>query len=353
MHKEGTPLNGYTSHAEFEQQCTHCHAPMHCVTDTRCQDCHMDIAQERSATEGLHSRLPGTDRCQSCHVEHMGRDAVITEFAFANVDHTALTGFSLAQHETNYDGSSLTCESCHQQDRFLTASLDCLTCHVEEDRQYMEQHRMEYGDFCLQCHDGFDRMSAFDHNQYYLLDGKHTDCTCQECHINNQYTQTPAACKDCHEDPDLHLGEFGLDCDRCHTTTTWLEARLTRHLFDLDHGGEGRVGCVVCHTGSYAQNTCYGCHDHEEQAMNEIHAKLGLQSIQNCMECHPTGQEGEAERWMEQQASSLNGQNSQPVSEEMHPDHGKGSVNHEENSYQPGCSQPATAVGAAGVGAGR
>ena len=35
------PMGGFSSHAEFEQECGHCHAPLHCVTDTQCQDCHI------------------------------------------------------------------------------------------------------------------------------------------------------------------------------------------------------------------------------------------------------------------------------------------------------------------------
>ncbi len=77
---------GFSSHAEFEQECGHCHAPLHCVTDTKCQDCHMEIAEQRGTTTGLHSRLPGVNECQTCHTEHQGRDASITEFAFHNIE---------------------------------------------------------------------------------------------------------------------------------------------------------------------------------------------------------------------------------------------------------------------------
>jgi hypothetical protein len=80
MALRGEALEGYGSHAEFEQSCGHCHAPVHCITDTRCQDCHMDVAKQRSSGEGLHARLPGTGRCQTCHIEHQGREMVLTDF---------------------------------------------------------------------------------------------------------------------------------------------------------------------------------------------------------------------------------------------------------------------------------
>ena len=40
-------MGGISSHADFEQECGHCHAPLHCVTDTQCQDCHLEIAEQR------------------------------------------------------------------------------------------------------------------------------------------------------------------------------------------------------------------------------------------------------------------------------------------------------------------
>ncbi len=101
VQEQGTELGGYGSHAEFEQECGHCHAPVHCITASRCQECHLDVAQDRMTAVGLHGRLPA-NQCQDCHVEHQGREAVITEFAFRNVDHEKLSGFSLADHQVDY-----------------------------------------------------------------------------------------------------------------------------------------------------------------------------------------------------------------------------------------------------------
>jgi len=52
-------IQGFVSHAEFEQDCGHCHGPIHCVEDRRCQDCHYEVAQDRANSTGLHGRLPG------------------------------------------------------------------------------------------------------------------------------------------------------------------------------------------------------------------------------------------------------------------------------------------------------
>ena len=52
----------------------------------------------------------------------------------------------------------------------------------------------------------------------------------------------------CHEDPPVHEGLFGLECERCHNTIAWTPAYLTRHTFFLDHGTQGELACETCHT---------------------------------------------------------------------------------------------------------
>ena len=303
VNMQGQELQGYQSHAEFEMECMHCHAPVHCITDTHCQDCHMDVAEQRSSVAGLHGKLPGVQRCQDCHKEHAGREANITEFAFANVDHEALAGFSLALHQQDYAGEPLNCESCHQQERFATQRLDCVSCHAQADHDGMAAHLEQFGQDCLACHDGQDRMSDFDHNLVYPLEGAHADLPCEACHQEYGYTCGPLTCNVCHADPEIHLGLFGLDCERCHTASAWQPAELTRHDFRLDHGGEGQVACETCHVATYQENTCYGCHDHQPADMEQVHLAEGLPEYEDCQACHPTGAAGEAARQRETQAA--------------------------------------------------
>ena len=307
MHPKETPLNGYVSHAEFEQECLHCHAPIHCISESGCQDCHQDVARQRAAGEGLHSRLPNAGRCQSGHPEHGGRDVVITSWAFNNVDHQQLAGFSLAQHSVDYNETPLTCESCHAQDRFASETLDCLTCHAEGDHEYLAAHLEEYGSDCLACHDGADRMTDFDHNTVYPLEGGHADLACADCHVEHNYRTGPLDCVACHADPEVHLGDFGLECDRCHTASGWTPAALTRHTFPLDHGDQGELACETCHLDSYVQITCYECHDHQPEDMRLAHGAEGIEDYEDCASCHPTGVPDEAARLREQQAAPAPG----------------------------------------------
>jgi mono/diheme cytochrome c family protein len=108
----------------------------------------------------------------------------------------------------------------------------------------------------------------------------------------------PHQCAGCHEEPAIHVGLFGLNCARCHTTMAWKPALLTRHVFALDHGGQGKVACVTCHTETYAQNTCYECHDHQPDEMQAVHLAENIFDYDSCEECHPTGQPGEGKQYM-------------------------------------------------------
>jgi len=109
--------------------------------------------------------------------------------------------------------------------------------------------------------------------------------------------EDPHQCKGCHDDPEVHAGTFGLDCSRCHVTAAWVPAQLTRHVFRLDHGTEGKVACETCHVDNYVENTCYGCHDHQPDEMQTVHEQEGLPEYEDCAVCHPTGAEGEGTRY--------------------------------------------------------
>jgi len=106
--------------------------------------------------------------------------------------------------------------------------------------------------------------------------------------------EDPHECRSCHEEPAVHAERFGLNCARCHNLQAWKPALLTRHTFRLDHGTDQQIACQTCHTDSYSEHTCYGCHDHQLEEMQDIHAVEGILEIDICIECHPTGEPGEA-----------------------------------------------------------
>lgn len=110
----------------------------------------------------------------------------------------------------------------------------------------------------------------------------------------------PHSCISCHEEPAVHAGEFGVNCARCHNSVAWTPAVLTKHTFFLDHGGEGQLECNTCHVENYSTNSCYECHDHQPDAMQQVHAvKEKLADYDDCIACHPTGESGEAAKLMD------------------------------------------------------
>jgi hypothetical protein len=63
--------------------------------------------------------------------------------------------------------------------------------------------------------------------------------------------------------------------------------------FDSDHTTE----CVTCHVDDdYDRYTCYGCHAHSRSGIREEHIEEGIYDYENCVECHRSGDEDEAER---------------------------------------------------------
>ena len=313
----GTTIEGYYSHADFEMGCGHCHAPIHCVSSTKCQDCHMDVADQRASESGLHGNLPNTGRCNNCHIEHQGRDNDIRTLAYTNVNHYKLSGFSLDKHQADYAGDAMDCQSCHSQDDTLSSAPDCVTCHVSEDHDSMAQHIQQLGSNCLGCHDGIDRMDNFAHEDVYPLEGSHAQAECSECHLEQVFAGTPQACSSCHHEPDVHEGQFGQDCARCHNAIAWAPAYLVKHTFELQHSeDQTTVECQQCHASStYTQHICTDCHDAADP-MHNVHQNYDVDENQDCTSCHPTGAPEEALEIMKQltpglQDGDVTGQNDQ------------------------------------------
>ncbi len=286
------PLGGVSSHAELSDDCSHCHVPVHCLSDSTCQDCHKEIAEQRDDINSLHGRLPGVSRCQACHPEHNGEQADLTELAFTNVDHYMLAEFDLKSHTVDYAGEQMTCKSCHShEDGSFSKVTDCLTCHSNNDHDGIAAHIEEFGSSCTECHDGQDRMvQGFEHDQFALTGG-HANQNCADCHSDQHYVNTDATCSACHAEPEVHAGQFGVDCIRCHTDAAWTPAELRIHAFSLDHGDEPIETCEECHVGAYTEYTCNSCHDEGEMAT--AHVSLDTRDIQGCADCHPSGGEDE------------------------------------------------------------
>jgi hypothetical protein len=297
--KTAFPLQG--QHAQV--QCVQCHGAGKWVvgsiatvsqltaqsfkqTPTECAGCHAEPAVHQGMFD---------NNCAACHTTDGWKPARMDGKLF---DHTSTTGFNLALHVKDYDGSLMTCKACHQNGVDTFSLQVCETCHAQgaERQAFMLKHVDQFGPACLDCHDGVDRMMNFDHANFFVLDGKHASIQCDACHKNKVFKDTPKVCVQCHAEPAIHAGFFGLKCEYCHTAQAWSPAPLKEHVFPLDHGGKGEVACQTCHPAKYAEYTCYGCHDHQPDEIKASHQKAGIsaQDLPDCAKCHALGQKSEA-----------------------------------------------------------
>ena len=114
------------------------------------------------------------------------------------------------------------CQSCHINNQFSLADSSCASCHRNDDA-----HSGGLGQQCQTCHTpNAWNIWQFDHLQQtgYALQGKHEQLACQSCHgPGSSPKQTPNLCGSCHRHEDIHNGEFGERCDRCHGTNNFFD----------------------------------------------------------------------------------------------------------------------------------
>ena len=296
---------------EFGANCTGCHDGKDIMADfdhlntmfpldgkhaeARCAACHVSADFDHTPMDciGCHSEplvhLNQFDpNCSTCHNTQAWMPALFDGQLF---DHESGTAFSLVRHRVDYSGATLACQGCHSPSDF-DVSLDiCKTCHAEKASEFMEEHTQQFGAACLDCHDGIDRLSDFDHASRFPLQGRHAEIECESCHEEKVFRGTPTECVHCHAEPEIHAGFFGLKCDYCHTADAWTPAQIRMHTFPLDHGRQPDLACQVCHVQVYQEYTCYGCHEHQPEEIAESHRRLSISAadLPNCSGCHPVG----------------------------------------------------------------
>ena len=253
-----------------------------------CQDCHREPTTHAGVFE---------QNCAACHTPLGWQPAQLDEQPF---EHATNTIFNLNLHKLDYQGNPLSCQSCHGESGRQTAGMQsCIDCHAQADPPFMLNHQAQFGSSCLDCHDGVDRLSGFSHEQVFMLDGKHAEIECLGCHTDEagspRFRGTPTECAQCHAEPQIHTGAFGLQCQYCHTAQAWSPASLRQHTFPISHGIEQDnppTDCQTCHPANYVEYTCYGCHEHQPQEIEASHDQAGVsrQELPGCTTCHLSGE---------------------------------------------------------------
>lgn len=246
--------------------CASCHAkerykgtPLQCVECHRLDDAH----------GGRYGR-----KCETCHSPRGWK-----QIAF---DHDRQTRFPLTGRHRQAK-----CDSCHKGAIYETKlKQDCFACHEKDDA-----HRGRNGKACQSCHStaGW-REVRFDHDKdtKFPLRGRHAAVKCESCHRGGvRAEKLDTACASCHKVDDVHRGQLGPQCSRCHNETGWrakvkFDHDLTR--FPLI-GLHATAPCEACHTTAAYKETptaCVACHKR-----NDTHeGRLGP----SCGQCHnPNG----------------------------------------------------------------
>lgn len=181
-----------------------------------CEDCHRGSLETPlpSDCEGCHRNDDphgGTlTACTDCHEPHGWRERL-------RFDHEFTTFPLLGMHRL------AACEQCHLTLDFHQAASACRDCHSDED-----VHGGTLGDDCSSCHTpNAWTLWRFDHGRQtgFDLTGAHQGLACDGCHAPGQPMTVSSSCDACHRQDDVHRGQFGSQCERCHTTATFAEPR--------------------------------------------------------------------------------------------------------------------------------
>jgi class III cytochrome C family protein len=262
------------SHQAFEGtlQCVKCHGVGHHKEQMSalCLDCHKEIGWLVDRARGFHAGVR-TERCESCHPDHAGREFAMISWPGGDVkkfDHTragwALEGkhFTTACldcHKTTFRVSRAGKLSPRRGPDWGWVGLErtCVSCHEDP-------HKGRLGAACSNCHGAADwktiNRAGFDHDRTrYPLRGRHVTVKCEQCHdfsTGGKVIRNPpfATCTDCHQ--DAHAGTATLasrivDCASCHSVDGWQPSTYTvaQHRFTR-YPLEGRhqvVKCAACH----------------------------------------------------------------------------------------------------------
>jgi hypothetical protein len=185
------------------------------------------------------------------------------EWKTTHFDHAKDTKFALTGAHAR-----TACHSCHVaivSDQHKP-SQECIACH-----RAVDVHAGSAGTACETCHgtEAWRKDLRFDHDlTSFPLLGQHVAVPCAGCHASHKFKDAPDHCNDCHKSDDVHRGNLGKDCARCHSTNAW-------NVWQFDHKKESGFEL----SGAHSRLQCNSCHTRPAGV-----AKLG----RDCASCHAT-----------------------------------------------------------------
>jgi hypothetical protein len=244
--------------------------------EVACDKCHPGKVYEEKLgvacfpchkNDDLHKGRYGA-KCETCHNQKKWQKSTF--------DH-AKTKFPLKDKHIK-----VSCDKCHTGPTAeQKLGLTCNPCHRLDD-----VHQGRYGEKCETCHIQKEwKKSIYDHAKTkFPLKDKHIEVACDKCHpgIIAEEKQR-LTCAACHLEDDVHKGQIGKKCERCHNQSGWTKEVFFDH--DLARlpliGIHAITPCEECHLSSAYEDTpmqCNKCH-----GSDDLHKlRLGPQ----CELCH-------------------------------------------------------------------
>jgi len=227
--------------------------------------------------DSLHQGTLGAN-CNNCHIPgswvklNFNHNEPFPEDAKGEVTQFQLKG----EHLKNK------CVDCHTKDRkFAETHATCAAegCHQDDDA-----HKGRLGAKCEQCHKETGD-NIFNHNTMskFHLDGKHLEVRCADCHPSITFKPRPSNCFGCHPEPKVHKGQYGTQCEQCHSTKTFEDIRPLHDVGDFSlKGMHDNIACERCHKDTRplagSGNFCLNCHRQDDVHNNSLSPRCG--------ECH-------------------------------------------------------------------
>ncbi len=205
------------AHGFLDKDCAACHTPVSGIESVSCVTCHAnDESILKRQPTAFHANVTS---CKQCHLEHQGKEALISR-----MDHEALFDIGLKEFSKDFDPqseghilaqylkvieSNSDAQTKHSGISTKEAALDCTTCHQNDDR-----HFDLFGNDCATCH-GVNtwNISEFRHPSPASMD-------CAQCHqappshymMHFQMISQKVA-----GEPHAQVNQ----CYVCHQTTSW------------------------------------------------------------------------------------------------------------------------------------
>jgi hypothetical protein len=188
------------------------------------------------------------------------------------------------------------CFACHAPFRGAAAR-QCMTCHAvatigalttkgvklsSSDPRVAFHQQLNTQD-CLSCHTGHEGSAlglghrpSFSHTLLISAAG--------------------AKCETCHTSPGTAIHrDTGANCAQCHSQEGWKPVHFDHSKFFALEGPHA-TSCTTCHIDNDTSRfTCFGCHEHQADAIRAKHVREGIANFENCIQCHRSarGEHGE------------------------------------------------------------